>query len=275
MVDAIYDQIAAILDDVPIDYIKWDMNRHLTEVYSAALPAAQQGEVAHRYVLGVYQLAERLTTAYPDILFEGCSGGGGRFDAGMLYYFPQSWASDNTDPVDRLKIQYGTSLSYPISSMTAHVSASPNHQTGRLSSLTMRGDVAMAGVFGYELDLSQLSDTDKTQISEQVAFYKTHRDLIQYGDFYRIESPFESNDVAWQFVSADKTETLLFQYRVLSEGQPPLHLTKLSHLAPDKTYLEPATGQVFGGDELMTVGFYNVPLQQADFTSRVRYFKQV
>ncbi|HBP97574.1 alpha-galactosidase [Leuconostoc lactis] len=275
VVDAIYDQISAILDDVPLDYIKWDMNRHLTEVYSAVLPADRQGEVAHRYVLGVYQLAERLTTAYPNILFEGCSGGGGRFDAGMLYYFPQSWASDNTDPVDRLKIQYGTSLSYPISSMTAHVSASPNHQTGRESSLTMRGDVAMAGVFGYELDLSQLSDTDKTQISEQVAFYKTHRDLIQYGDFYRIQSPFESNDVAWQFVSADKTETLLFQYRVLSEGQPPLHVTKLSHLAPDKTYFEPATGQVFGGDELMAVGFYNTPWPQADFTSRVRYFKQV
>lgn len=275
VVDTIYEQIAAILDTVPIDYIKWDMNRHLTELYSPALPAERQGEVAHRYQLGVYQLAERLTSAYPDILFEGCSGGGGRFDAGMLYYFPQSWTSDNTDPVDRLKIQDGTSLSYPISSMTAHVSASPNHQTGRQSSLTMRGDVAMAGVFGYELDLSQLSAAEKIQIREQVDFYKAHRALIQYGDFYRLQSPFEGNDVAWQFVSADKTETLLFQYRVLSEGQPPLHITKLSHLAPDKTYIEPATGEVFGGDELMAVGFYNMPLHQADFTSRVRYFKQI
>lgn len=274
VVDAIYNQIAAILDDVPIDYIKWDMNRHLTEMYSVAFPAAQQGEIAHRYMLGVYQLAERLTSDYPDILFEGCSGGGGRFDAGMLYYFPQSWASDNTDPIERLKIQYGTSLGYPISSMTAHVSASPNHQTGRQTSLTMRGDVAMAGVLGYELDLGHLSAAEKIQVREQIAFYKAHRDLIQYGDFYRIHSPFEGNDVAWQFVSADQSETLLYQYRVLSEGQPAFHTLKMGHLDPDKTYVDDMTGQAYGGDELMYMGFYNTPIQQADFTSRVRYFKQ-
>ena len=274
VVTAIYEQIAKILDEVPIDYIKWDMNRHLTEVYSSVFPPEQQGEIAHRYMLGVYQLAERLTTAYPDILFEGCSGGGGRFDAGMLYYFPQSWASDNTDPVARLKIQYGTSLAYPISSMTAHVSASPNEQTGRVTSLAMRGDVAMAGVLGYELDLSRLAETEKMAIRAQVDFYKAHRHLIQYGDFYRIQSPFDQNEVAWQFVSADRTETLLYQYRILSEGQPAFHTVKLGHLAADKTYVDMATGQAFGGDELMNMGFYNTPIQQADFTSRVRYFKQ-
>lgn len=274
VVDAIYDQIAAVLDEVPIDYIKWDMNRHLTELYSVALPADQQGEIAHRYMLGVYQLAERLTANYPDILFEGCSGGGGRFDAGMLYYFPQSWTSDNTDPVERLNIQYGTSLAYPVSSMTAHVSASPNHQTGRVTSLAMRGDVAMAGVLGYELDLSQLSAAEKAQVREQIAFYKAHRELIQYGDFYRINSPFAGNEVAWQFVSADKSETMLFEYRVLSTGQPAFHTVQLGHLDPEKTYVDDATGATFGGDELMQIGFYNAPIQPADFTSRVRYFKE-
>ncbi len=170
VVDNIFDQMVAILDNVPIDYIKWDMNRHLTEVYSTALPADRQGEVAHRYMLGVYDLANRLTSRYPQILFEGCSGGGGRFDAGMLYYFPQSWTSDNTDPIERLKIQYGTTLSYPVSSMTAHVSASPNHQTGRKTSLKVRGDVATAGVFGYELNLAKLSDAEKVRLKIKFHF---------------------------------------------------------------------------------------------------------
>ncbi len=196
VVDNIFNQMTKILDNVDIDYVKWDMNRHLTEVYSTELPADRQGEVSHRYVLGVYDLAQRITSRYPDILFEDCSGGGGRFDAGMLYYFPQSWTSDNTDAVARLKIQYGSSLSYPVSSMTAHVSVSPNQQTGRQTSFEMRGDVAMAAVFGYELNLADLSDKEKEIVKSQIKFYKKHRQLIQYGDFIRLKSPFDGNQTA-------------------------------------------------------------------------------
>ncbi|MDI6667830.1 alpha-galactosidase [Leuconostoc falkenbergense] len=273
VVDNIFDQMVAILDNVPIDYIKWDMNRHLTEVYSTALPADRQGEVAHRYMLGVYDLANRLTSRYPQILFEGCSGGGGRFDAGMLYYFPQSWTSDNTDPIERLKIQYGTTLSYPVSSMTAHVSASPNHQTGRKTSLKVRGDVATAGVFGYELNLAKLSNEEKSEIKDQISFYKQQRQLIQYGDFYRIKSPFEGNETAWEFVNEDKTEAILFNYRVLSTAQPTFSITKMSHLLPEALYVDQTTQESFSGDELMSIGLYNAPIEQADFTSSVRYFK--
>ncbi|MCT3053897.1 alpha-galactosidase [Leuconostoc mesenteroides] len=273
VVDNIFQQVVNILDNVKIDYIKWDMNRHLTEVYSAALSPERQGEVGHRYMLGVYDLADRLTKRYPDILFEGCSGGGGRFDAGMLYFFPQSWTSDNTDPVERLKIQYGTTLSYPVSSMTAHVSASPNHQTGRQTSLAMRGDVATAGVFGYELNLAELSLEEKSEIKDQVTFYKQHRSLIQYGNFYRIKSPFKNNETAWEFISEDKTEALLFNYRVLSTAQPVFTVTKMSHLKSDGIYVDQRTNEHYSGDELMSIGLYNTPIKQADFTSAVRYFK--
>ncbi|MDD3016746.1 MAG: alpha-galactosidase, partial [Lactococcus chungangensis] len=186
-------QMRAILDTIDIDYIKWDMNRHLTEVHSSTAGAAHQGEIFHRYVLGLYEMLEELTTEYDHILWEGCSGGGGRFDAGFLHYMPQSWTSDNTDAIERLDIQYGTSLLYPISSMGAHVSAVPNHQTYRETGLEIRGDVAMSGIFGYELNLQGMSQTEKTVVLEQVAFYKIHRKLLQYGKFYRLLSPFESN----------------------------------------------------------------------------------
>ncbi|EHN58708.1 alpha-galactosidase [Oenococcus kitaharae] len=271
VVDNIFHQMVKILDNVKVDYIKWDMNRHLTEVYSAALPADQQGEVSHRYTLGVYDLAERLIERYPDILFEGCSGGGGRFDAGMLYYFPQSWASDNTDAVARLKIQTGTSLAYPMSSMTAHVSVSPNQQTGRATSFEMRGDVAMSGVFGYELDLAKLTDAEKEIVKKQVAFYKEHRQLIQYGDFIRIKSAFKGNDFAWEFVSKDKSEALLFRFKLMSLAQPEFTLTKMAGLDPKIVY-EDEKGHSYGGDELMSIGFYDVPLEAADWTSKVDYF---
>lgn len=273
IVDAIYEQMTALLDRIPIDYIKWDMNRHLTEVWSTAYAAAQQGEIYHRYVLGLYGLMERLVQRYPDILWEGCSGGGGRFDAGILYYFPQTWASDNTDAVARLKIQYGTSLAYPISSMTAHVSASPNQQTGRETSLAMRGDVAMSGVFGYELNLDELPDEAARQVKDQIRFYKTYRQLIQFGKFIRIDSPFERNRAAWEFVSDDQKQVLLFTFTILSEAQPEMVITKLKGLDSDKDYYEPETGATYGGDELMTVGLYPRKVQQQDFVSSVRYFE--
>lgn len=181
VVDNIFEQMTAVLDKVPIDYIKWDMNRNLTEVYSPHSDSTHEGETSHRFILGVYDLMERLTKRYPQILFEGCSGGGGRFDAGLMYYMPQSWPSDNNDPIERLKIQYGTSLVYPISAITAHVGTSPDELLGRSTSMKMRGAVAMSGTLGYELDAAQLSDADKQAVKRQVAFYKQHRELVQYG----------------------------------------------------------------------------------------------
>ena len=209
VVDNIFEQMTAVLDKVPIDYIKWDMNRNLTEVYSPHSDSTHEGETSHRFILGVYDLMERLTKRYPQILFEGCSGGGGRFDAGLMYYMPQSWPSDNNDPIERLKIQYGTSLVYPISAITAHVGTSPDELLGRSTSMKMRGAVAMSGTLGYELDAAQLSDADKQAVKRQVAFYKQHRELVQYGTFYRLESPFESNTVAWMFVSPDQKLSLI------------------------------------------------------------------
>lgn len=275
VVDNIYHQLSNLLDSVDIDYIKWDMNRSLSEVYSLKFKADQEGEVFHRYVLGLYELLEKLTTEFPEVLFEGCSGGGGRFDAGMLYYAPQSWTSDNTDPVARQKIQYGTSLAYPISSMTAHVSESPNQQTGRISTIETRGAVAMSGVLGYELDPATLSYEEQNIVKSQIEFYKKHRHLIQFGDFIRLGSPFESNQPAWEFVSPDQSEVLLFTFKTLADARKLPYVTKLQGLVAEENYLEEETGKVFGGDELMNLGLYNKPKTKGDFISEVRYFKQV
>ena len=252
--DHIYQQMTAILDRVPIDYIKWDMNRNMTEVYSLLLDPEMQGEVSHRYILGLYEFMEKLTQAYPHILFESCSGGGGRYDAGMLYYMPQTWTSDNTDPIARLKIQYSTSLVYPISTMGAHVSAIPNHQTGRETSLDIRGNVAMSGVLGYELDLTTLSEEEKVLIVKQVDFYKEHRQLLQFGDFVRLKSPYEENEVAWMFVSKDKKEAIVFYFRVLVEASAPYVTLKLAHL--DETLEYQIANHVISGDALMNIGMY-------------------
>ena len=180
-----------ILDEVPIDYIKWDYNRNMTEIGTAA-PGALPGEVLHKYMLGLYEVMEALVTKYPNILFESCSGGGGRYDPGILYYMPQTWTSDNTDAVARLEIQYGTSLVMPISSMGSHVSAIPNHQVHRMTSMKMRGDVAMAGNLGYELDVTTLSEAEKQEMKEQISFYKEHRKLVQYGTFPPHPQPFRN-----------------------------------------------------------------------------------
>jgi len=273
VVDNLFEQMTAVLDEVPIDYIKWDMNRNLTEVYSPRSVSGQEGETSHRFILGVYDLMERLTKRYPQILFEGCSGGGGRFDAGLMYYMPQSWPSDNNDPVERLRIQYGTSLVYPISAITAHVGTSPDELLGRSTTMAMRSAVAMSGTLGYELDAAKLSVADREAVQQQVAFYKQHRRLIQYGTFYRLESPFESNTVAWMFVSPDQKEALLYTFVILGAVQPEPHITKLAGLNPDQNYVEEATDEVYGGDELMQVGLYTTPVQTSDFTAKIRYFK--
>ncbi|HEM3176959.1 TPA: alpha-galactosidase [Streptococcus suis] len=296
VVNAIFAQLKKLLDEGYIDYIKWDMNRHLTDIFSSQLPVHRQGEVSHRYILGVYHLLEQITQSYPDILFEGCSGGGGRFDIGWAYYMPQSWASDNTDAIARLNIQYGTSLVYPISSMTAHVSAVPNHQTGRITSITTRGHVAMSGVLGYELDLTRMTDDEKRIVSEQISAYKEVRSLVQFGRFYRLKSLMDGNEVSWMFVSENQEEALLMTGQVLSSAQPELTKTKLVGLNPELEYEHISIfreipndqtvgyfdsiyahkpiefGQIFTGEELMNLGIYN-PVVRQDFYTQMYYFK--
>ncbi len=262
----IYDSLSRIFSTVPVAYIKWDMNRCLTEIGSAQLPAERQGETAHRYVLGLYELLERLTSAFPHILFESCCSGGGRFDPGMLYYMPQTWTSDNTDAVERLKIQYGTSLVYPVSSMGAHVSAVPNHQVGRITPLSFRGDVAMSGNFGYELDLTKFTPEEKELAKAQVANYKEIRSLVQQGNLYRLQSPFEGNDTAWMFVSDDQCEALVYYFRVLAMPHPPRRTLLLSGLNPELDYRIADSGEVYGGDRLMQAGL-SLPEIQRDFVS--------
>lgn len=267
-------QMRKILDTIPLDYIKWDMNRSLSDIYSITLDPLRQGEVAHRYMLGLYELLEHLTADYPEILWEGCSGGGGRFDAGFIYYMPQSWTSDNTDAVERMKIQYGTSLAYPISSITAHVSAVPNHQTGRSTSLKTRGETAMSAVFGYELDLTKLSPEEKKQVKEQIISYQTIRPVIQYGHYYRLASPFEENIVAWMFVSPKQDEAIVFLGRILASAQPAFHEVYLLGLDDEALYQEQTSKRIFSGAELMTVGLY-FPDFQGDFQTELLHFKKL
>jgi len=252
--DYIIEQISEILNSAPISYVKWDMNRHMTEVGSAELPADRQRETAHHYILGLYYVLEEITSRFPDILFESCSGGGGRFDPGMLYYMPQTWTSDNTDSVERLKIQYGTSIVYPIISIGAHVSAVPNHQVGRITSLEMRGDVAKFGNFGYELDIISLSQGEKESIKAQVSDYKQLRELVQHGSFYRLLSPFEGNETAWMVASENKSQAMVGYYQVLSIPNPGFKYLKLKGLDPNSDYKIAGTDEVYGGDELMHIG---------------------
>lgn len=261
----IFQQLSKLFEQGTIDYVKWDMNRSISELYSLALNPKNQGEVMHRYVLGLYELLDNLTEKYPDILWEGCSGGGGRFDSGMLYYMPQSWTSDNTDAIERLKIQYGTSMIYPPSSFTSHVSAIPNHQTGRSVSLNTRGNVAMSSVFGYELDLTKATVQEQNDIVNQISFYKEIRRLVQFGIFTRLKSPFDTNQCAWQFHSEHQKEILVFAFKILNEGQEPSSLLRLENLDEHRLY-QASTGEIYGGDELMNIGFY-LPQQSTDFSS--------
>lgn len=256
VVDAVYGQICEILDHNHIEYIKWDMNRSICEVYSH--DTDEQGNVLYDYVLGLYDFLERLHRNYPHILIEGCSGGGGRFDAGMLYYTPQIWCSDNTDAIDRLCIQYGTSFGYPISAAASHVSASPNHQTGRMVPLETRGVVAMAGTFGYEMDLTKISDEDKKIIKEQVACYRKWMPLIMNGRYYRLTNPFTSEIAAWQYVSEDKKKVLFHAVQIKIHGNmTPLYVA-LKGLEEGALYKEETTGILYPADILMEVG---IPLQ--------------
>lgn len=266
--------ISDILSSAPITYVKWDMNRNMTEIGSALLPAERQRETAHRYMLGLYAVLEEITSAFPNVLFESCSGGGGRFDAGMLHYMPQTWTSDNSDAVSRLKIQYGTSIVYPVSSMGAHVSAVPNHQVGRITSLATRGNVALSGNFGYELDLTQFTEQEKVEVKEQVALYKEVRHLVQFGDFYRLLSPFEGNETAWMFVSKDQSEAFVVYVSVLQEPNPKLGRFCLKGLDPNRDYKLYGEETVYGGDQLLYAGLAT-PQFFGDFSSKVYRFSAV
>lgn len=267
--DYIIEQLSNVLSNASISYVKWDMNRHMTEIGSTELPADRQRETAHRYILGLYYVLEEIISRFPDILFESCSGGGGRFDPGMLYYMPQTWTSDNTDAVERLKIQYGTSIVYPINSMGAHVSAAPNHQVGRITSLKMRGDVASFGNFGYEMDIIALPQSEKDMIRKQINEYKQIRELIQKGLFYRLISPFEGNETAWMVVAEDRREAVIAYYRVLAEANSGFKYLKLNGLDVEKEYRVNGGKKVYGGDELMFIGLNIDEISNGDFKSKL------
>ncbi|OUO80742.1 alpha-galactosidase [Blautia sp. An249] len=254
VVDSIYQQMEEVLKDAKVSYIKWDMNRSITECFSRGWPADQQGEIFHRYILGVYDLYERLRKRFPEILFESCASGGGRFDPGMMYYAPQAWTSDDTDAVERLKIQYGTSMAYPLSSMGAHISAVPNHQVFRNTPFETRANVAYFGAFGYELDMNQLSEEEQEEMRRQVAFVKKYRKLIHQGTFYRLLSPFEGNIAAWMVVSEDKKDAVIGYYKILNDVNAPYRRVKLQGLDAEGNYAIEGRDGLYSGKELMRAG---------------------
>lgn len=265
VVDEIYDQICKVLDQGNIEYVKWDMNRSLMDVYSSV--TRDQGRVLHDYVLGLYDFLERLVQRYPNLLIEGCSGGGGRFDAGMMYYTPQIWCSDNTDAIDRLRIQYGTSFGYPVSVVGSHVSAVPNHQTGRKTPLHTRGVVAMSGTFGYELNLMKLSEEEKQEIREQIAEYKSYASIIQNGLYYRLSDPTTGEICAWEFVHTDEKEqskVLLNIVMQVIHGNMTVNYVKLQGLEETAVYREEKSGKRYTGAALMYGGM-PLPIEPGEY----------
>jgi len=305
VVDCIYEMVAKILRESKISYIKWDMNRYMSEPFTRTGSAADQGKMMHKYILGVYDLYNRLTSEFPHILFESCASGGARFDPAMLYFAPQAWTSDDTDANERLKIQYGTSMVYPIVSMGSHVSAVPNHQLNRITPIDTRADVAYFGTFGYELDLNLLSEKEVERVKKQIAFMKQYRQLIQVdGDFYRLLSPFEHNETSWMVVAPDKSEALVGFYQSRNKVNAQWLRLRLTGLDPDKLYevsvdcsslaaLDPVLTMIYGikadgdntktyqayGDELMNAGIVidrlNLTIRGGDYSSLIYVLKEV
>lgn len=263
-----------VLHSADISYVKWDMNRSISDWYTRTLPADRQGEMPHRYVLGLYALLERLTAAFPDVLFEGCSGGGGRFDAGMLYYCPQIWCSDDTDAYERTKIQYGTSFFYPVSAVGSHVSTVPNHQTGRITPFETRGTVAMAGSFGYELDLNLLSDGEKQEVAEQIRQFKTYGPLIHNGKYYRLTNPMAEDAALWEFAAQDGSEVLVQGMMFHAEANVLRCTVQLRGLDAEKRYRLDGTEQVYTGAALMAGGVL-LPKAWGDYTPVTMHFSEV
>lgn len=270
----IIERLSAVLDSAPISYVKWDFNRSICDKFSANLSAGRQGEMAHRFVLGLYRVLEELLERYPHLLLEGCSGGGGRFDTGMLYYSPQIWCSDDTDAIERLQIQYGTSFAYPVNTMGAHVSAVPNHQTGRVTPIATRACVAMAGTFGYELDVNKMTDEEKEAVKRQIQIFKEQYDLISYGDYYRLTDVQKSSCAVWETAAKDGSEALVSAVWQHVQATPAFLNVKVRGLCEDSMYRVMRTAlkkkdagaqekedQVISGSSLMHGG---LPIPAAD-----------
>lgn len=270
--DYIIESVSAVLESARIEYVKWDMNRNMTEPFSGAQTPERQKETQHRYMLGLYRVLEEITARFPEILFESCSGGGGRFDPGMLYYMPQTWTSDDSDAVERMFIQYGTSFVYPPCAMGAHVSAVPNHQTGRTTAMQTRGDVALGGNFGFELDLSQLSDADAETVRRLIEREKQVRTLVRTGEFTRLLSPFDHPYAAWQFRARDNSEALICAYRLMTKPATPHLLLKASGLDESAVYMDD-DGNTCSGAALTRYGLWlHLP---GDFTSKVIHLRRI
>ncbi len=261
VVDYVFDQMCQTIDTANISYIKWDMNRNITESFRLGVSADRQKEFFHRYILGVYRLYEKLIERFPDILFESCASGGARFDAGMLYYAPQAWASDDTDAIERLHIQYGTSMVYPVVSIGSHVAAVPNHQVLRRTSLDTRANVAYFGTFGYELNVHTMTAEESAKVKEQIAFFKQYREVIQLGDFYRLK---QGNYYSWMVVSKDRKTAILGYYKILATPNTSLKKIQLTGLDPDLCYQ--CNGNTYFGDELMQVGM----IMETEFTGLIQ-----
>ncbi len=269
----IINSVNSVLDSANIQYVKWDYNRNMSNVGSALLPPDRQGEFYHRYILGLYKVMDAITSAHPDILFESCSGGGGRFDPGMLYYMPQAWTSDNTDALARLSIQYGTSLCYPYCTMGAHVSVVPNHQVRRTTPFDMRGYVAMPGQFGYELDVTKLSEEDFAQIKAQVAFYEKYGEVFHKGDLYRLKNPTDGNITSIEFVSEDKNTAIVMNYSTLGIANTQVEYIHLCGLEPNAQYKLSRNGELWAGETLMNIGIPFTPGQ--DYETRIWIFEKI
>ena len=251
--DYVLESVSAVLRSAPISYVKWDMNRNMMEGFSAALPPERRMESQHRYMLGLYRVLEEITSAFPEVLFESCSGGGGRFDCGMLCYMPQTWTSDDTDACERTRIQYGTSLIYPCSTMGAHVSAVPNHQTGRVTPFHTRCNVAMGGNFGFELDLSHQSEEDLAEAKNAVNMVKALRTTMQQGEYTRLLNPFENDGrAAWQFTDENRAIVCLYAPQRQPNAQP--HRVRLAGLDAAATYVDAEHGITASGAALMNLG---------------------
>ena len=268
----VYDSVCNVLDSGNIEYLKWDYNSCITDVYSRS--ADDQGKVLYDYMTGLYEVLEKLNEKYPDVMIEGCSGGGGRFDAGMLYYTPQIWCSDNTDAVDRLYIQYGTSFGYPSSAVGSHVSACPNHQTGRVTPLKTRGTVAVSGSFGYELDPARMSEEEKAEVREQIRGFHAVNGLVRNGDYYRLADPFAEDCSAWAYVSEDGSEALISAVIMQNHGNMHNVFVKARGLTPGSVYRDMRTGRMYAADALMDLG---MPLAQphGDAESYVFHLERV
>lgn len=279
VVEYIYRAMEKVLDSAEISYVKWDMNRYITECGSLAFAPERQGEIFHRYILGVYSLYERLIAGFPDILFESCSSGGSRFDPGMLYYAVQTWTSDNTDAPERLRIQYGTSYAYPLCSMGAHISDVPNQQSGRITSMATRSNVAHFGVFGYQMDLIAMTEQEKAVIRRQIAWDKAYRTLIQEGTFYRLRNPFRETIASWMVVSEDRKEALVGYYQIYREVNTGWEFLKLEGLDPELEYSIENGVQISYGDELMNLGIlldekrWDIPRE--DYASKILHLRAV